>query len=129
MYHELKLLAAVGAGGAIGAIARFAVGRVCDQFWETGFPIATFAVNVVGSFAMGIFSYWLTTQSNSEVLRAFVAVGALGAFTTFSTFSLDVVNLYKDEMLLETAIYVTMSVCLSIIALIVGLTTAKHFLN
>ena len=82
---------AVAAGGAIGAVLRFSVYKVVD----TGFPWATFIVNIVGcilaSFLM--FRYGLDMQST---LRSFIFVGMFGAFTTMSTFSIDTVNLLVD---------------------------------
>ena len=82
---------AVAAGGAVGAVLRFSVYKVVD----TGFPWATFIVNIVGcilaSFLM--FRYGLDMQST---LRSFIFVGMFGAFTTMSTFSIDTVNLLVD---------------------------------
>ncbi len=81
-------IAAVAAGGAIGATLRYAVYKTV----ETGFPWATFVVNIVGcvlaSFLM--FRYGIDMQSG---LRTFLFVGLFGAFTTMSTFSIDTVNL------------------------------------
>lgn len=82
---------AVAAGGAVGAVLRFSVYKVVD----TGFPWATFIVNIIGcilaSFLM--FRYGLDMQST---LRSFIFVGMFGAFTTMSTFSIDTVNLLVD---------------------------------
>ena len=82
---------AVAAGGAVGAVLRFSVYKVVD----TGFPWATFIVNIVGcilaSFLM--FRCGLDMQST---LRSFIFVGMFGAFTTMSTFSIDTVNLLVD---------------------------------
>lgn len=82
---------AVAAGGAVGAVLRFSVYKVVD----TGFPWATFIVNIIGcilaSFLM--FRYGLDMQST---LRSFIFVGMFGAFTTMSTFSIDTVNLLMD---------------------------------
>lgn len=82
---------AVAAGGAVGAVLRFSVYRVVD----TGFPWATFIVNIVGcclaSFLM--FRYGIGMQ---DTVKTFLFVGIFGAFTTMSTFSIDTVNLLFD---------------------------------
>ena len=49
-------------------------------------PLATFIVNVVGCFAIGIVSKWQETRGVSEFWAVFLAVGLLGGFTTFSAF-------------------------------------------
>ena len=87
----MKILLAVAAGGALGAVGRYLVITQVGHWFGTGFPLGTIVVNVLGSFAMGLLIesaalFW----SPSQELRALLAVGVLGAFTTFSTFSMDV---------------------------------------
>ncbi len=129
---EAKLFALVGAGGALGAMARFAVGRLGVALWGAGFPWGTLLVNIVGSFLMGLFVHWAAlrpeTAAASSSARLFFAVGLLGAFTTFSTFSLDVVTLFRDRHIGLGAGYIGASVLLSIGALIAGLEAARRFL-
>lgn len=78
----------VGTGGAIGAVARHWVG-----LWLSSdrFPWATLAVNVVGSFLLGL----ATFAGVSESTAFLVGVGICGAFTTFSSFSVETVHLYE----------------------------------
>lgn len=76
----------VGAGGFLGAIARFLVNT-----WVTGryghqFPWATFAINVSGSFFLGLLMTLFLARVVSDPWRLLLAVGFLGAYTTFSTF-------------------------------------------
>ena len=76
----------VGAGGCLGAIARFLV-----HTWVTGrygpqFPWATFAINVSGSFLLGLLMTLFLARIVSDPWRVLLAVGFLGAYTTFSTF-------------------------------------------
>lgn len=80
-------LLAVAAGGALGALARWAVGL--------GVPGApgTFLINVVGCFAIGVLLEIVTSRSTHPLLRPFLATGVLGGFTTFSTFALDAQHL------------------------------------
>ena len=77
----------VGAGGSLGAIARFLIGTWFAERYGSLFPWATFVINVTGSFILG----FIATLLLSHVLinpnwRYFVLIGFVGAYTTFSTF-------------------------------------------
>lgn len=116
----------IGAGGAIGAMARHGVSQIAFRLLGPHFPWGTLAVNVVGSVAMGMLIVWLARHEPQHVaLRAFLTVGLLGAFTTFSAFSLDTVTLYKDRSLSIAAIYLTASVVLSVGGLVGGMLAAR----
>ena len=79
-------LSQVALGGAIGSVLRFVTVSV------VGGPVATFAVNVLGSFLMGVLVVALAQRSH---LSPFLMTGVLGGFTTFSAFSLDALKLYE----------------------------------
>ena len=113
---------AIGAGGALGAMARHGVSRVALHLLGPNFPWGTLTVNAVGSFAMGALIVWLARhEPQTTAIRAFLTVGLLGAFTTFSTFALDAMTLAKDRTLTIAGLYVAASVVLSIGGLIVGM--------
>ena len=117
---------AVGAGGALGAMARHGVSRLALHWFGPQFPWGTLAANVAGSFAMGALVVWLArAEAVAPALRAFLTVGLLGAFTTFSTFALDAVALYKDRTLIIAAAYVAASVALSIGGLVAGMAVMR----
>jgi len=78
----------VGAGGALGAVARFAV---ASRLNRDGAPYGTLAVNAVGSFALGL----LTIGGVGGDAALFFGIGACGAFTTYSSFSVDTVTLWQ----------------------------------
>jgi CrcB protein len=78
----------VGAGGVLGALARYGVGLLLP-----GRTRDTLAVNVLGSFALGALLAGLT--DGSALLAAF-GVGFCGAFTTFSSFAVETVELYES---------------------------------
>ena len=119
---------AVGAGGAIGAMARYGVGTVSLRLLGPNFPWGTLAVNVIGSAAMGLFIAWLVAREpHSSAMRVFIATGVLGGFTTFSTFALDAVTLYREKTLTLAGAYVAASVILSIAGLFAGLAAGKAF--
>ncbi|GAB4377636.1 MAG: hypothetical protein Kow00114_41940 [Kiloniellaceae bacterium] len=123
---QLQLIAAVAAGGALGAVGRYLVVGQVAQWLGHGFPYGTLAVNVVGSFAMGLLVELgaLAWQPSPE-LRAFIAVGFLGAFTTFSTFSMETVLLYERGALVACAAYIVASVVLSVGAFVAGLALVR----
>ena len=76
---------AVALGGAIGSVCRYLVAWAVYSRAPT-LPLATFIVNVVGCFAIGIVSKWQETRGVSELWSLFLTVGLLGGFTTFSAF-------------------------------------------
>ncbi len=120
---------AVGAGGAIGAMARLGVSRVAFHLLGPNFPWGTLVANISGSFAMGLLIIWLSRhEPQSAALRAFLTIGLLGAFTTFSTFSLDVVTLYRDRELMIAGAYLLASVILSVAGLLGGLGIGRQIL-
>ena len=84
----------VGAGGFLGAIARFLVGIWISNRYGSLFPWATIVINITGSFILG----FIATLLFSRVLinpnwRLFVTIGFVGAYTTFSTFEYETAQL------------------------------------
>ncbi len=117
---------AVGAGGFLGAIARYAVGLWIGQRWGRVFPLGTFVINVSGSFIIGLVMTLFTERLMvNPQLRLLVAVGFLGAFTTFSTFELETGNLLRDSEWMLAAMNVVFSVLTGFVALKVGEVIAK----
>ncbi len=126
---QVQVLAAVAFGGALGAVGRYVMVSQVALWTGHGFPYGTLAVNVVGSFAMGLLvELGALVWSPSPELRAFLAVGVLGAFTTFSTFSMETVLLYERGALLQCAGYVGASVVLSVGAFIAALSIVRAVL-
>lgn len=109
----------VGAGGAIGAMARFGVGALAFRLTGPGFPVGVLAVNVIGSFLMGVLVVWLGQRGLSH-LNPFLLTGVLGGFTTFSAFSLEAWTLFERGLTGQAALYVGLSVVLSLGALVLG---------
>jgi CrcB protein len=115
----------VALGGAIGAVLRYLTGiGLVRMFGHTAFPLGVVTVNVVGSFAMGLF-IGLAAHRGLTHLSPFVATGILGGFTTFSAFSLEAVTLYERGALGLAALYVVANVVLSVGALFAGLALSR----
>lgn len=119
----MQALLLVGAGGALGAMARYWVGTLVGHAYRGPFPYATFMVNILGSLIMGLVVGYLArfTPAGQGWLRLFIAVGILGGFTTFSSFSLEAALLIERGNLGLSFVYVLSSVVAGIIALFIGL--------
>jgi len=87
----------VGTGGAVGALLRAIVSSRVDV---EEFPVGTLAVNVLGSFFLGLFTFLSLDQS----ALLFLGTGACGSFTTFSSFSFDTVRLWETGDRLRAAV-------------------------
>lgn len=125
----MKMFLAVALGGAIGAVARYKTVGWIGHIAGHGFPWGTLAVNVVGSFLMGVLiEAGSLRQFLTPELRALLAVGVLGAFTTFSSFALDVAVLWERGETGTTAAYIAASTALSILGLFAGLWTVRQVL-
>ena len=86
---------AVGAGGAIGSMARHGVNIFFAHVLERATPYATASVNLLGSAVIGLLAALIATGRLhlSAEMRTFVFVGVLGGFTTYSSFMLDTFTL------------------------------------
>lgn len=122
----MKLILAIAAGGAVGAVLRHLVNVQTVLWFGSGFPWGTLFVNVAGCFLMGLLvEASALLWSPGPVLRGMIAVGFLGALTTFSSFSLDAAFLYERGALFAAAGYVMASVIFSIGAFFAGLALVR----
>lgn len=122
----MKTLFFIALGGMVGATSRHGVSVLCARLFGHGFPIATLAVNILGSFMMGyLVGYGLHHDGISQNAKLFLMVGCLGSFTTFSTFSLDFVTLFQRGDTWQAGGYLLASVVLSVLGLMAGLMAAK----
>jgi|GEM_PF-118784 len=84
----------VGCGGFIGAALRYICSQVISSIPAGAFPLATFVINMVGSFVMGILSVVLPAFfPGSKEPLLFATTGIVGGFTTLSTLGLETVGL------------------------------------
>lgn len=114
----------VGMGGALGACARYGVGRLLGA---GAWPSATFLVNILGGLLMGLLAGWLAARGGNEGARLFLGVGVLGGFTTFSAFSLEIMLLLEKGAVNLAFAYALLSVILSVAALFAGLWLMRTF--
>jgi fluoride exporter len=87
---------AIGAGGALGAMARHALNAAVQGRYGT-FPVGIFVVNALGCALIGVLAGLMGSGRVpiGEAGRLFLVVGVLGGFTTFSAFSLDTLLLLR----------------------------------
>lgn len=116
----------IGAGGFLGAVARYTISVWIGQNWGRSFPLGTFVVNISGSFFIGlIMSLFAERFMVNPQWRLFLTVGFLGAYTTFSTFEYETGSLLKDGEWLLALMNVILSVVAGFIALKAGELIAK----
>ncbi|MGR3292175.1 MAG: fluoride efflux transporter CrcB [Paracoccaceae bacterium] len=108
----------VAVGGATGAILRYLLGMA------VAFPFGTLAVNVIGSFLMGLAFVGLA-EKGLDRWMPLVMTGLLGGFTTFSAFSLDAFKLYEAGRLGAAGGYVLASLLLSVSALFLAVSLVR----
>ena len=106
----------IALGGAAGSVLRYLM------VLTVGGPLSTAAVNILGSFAIGVLFALL---ANREGWQLFLMTGLLGGFTTFSAFSLDTLKLVEQGQTLQAAAYVVGSVALSLLAVALGVALAR----
>ncbi|MER6995170.1 CrcB family protein [Streptomyces sp. NPDC000410] len=101
-----KVLAAVSAGGALGASARYGVSLFWPSVW------GTFAVNVVGCALIGVLMVLVSERHvvTRPLVRPFLGVGVLGGFTTFSTYALDIAGLLERQQAATALAYAAATV-------------------
>ena len=122
-----KLLLSIAAGGAFGAVGRYVVMTYVGLWLGGHFPYATLAVNLIGSFILGVLIEYMThAWAPAEEIRAFLVIGMLGAFTTFSTFSMDLYKLMEKGNAIGTGLYVTGSVLLCVFGYFLGATLMRQ---
>lgn len=113
-------------GGAVGAAARYHLGRLTLARLGPGYPWGTLAANLLGGLAMGLLVGVLARSDVAqEPWRLLLGVGMLGGFTTFSAFSLETVNMIERGALGGAALYALASVAGSVLALFAGLWIAR----
>ena len=111
-------------GGALGALARWAVAEVVPS---DGLPWATVLVNLTGCLLIGVLYGALARRSPEPAwVRPFVGAGVLGGYTTYSTFAVEVVDLVDDGALLPAAGYLLASVIGGIAAVALGAAAVRR---
>lgn len=108
-------------GGGTGSVLRYCVQTaLSERMLPHSFPWATFTVNLLGSFLIGLF-YALSARFNlSAEARLLLTTGLCGGFTTFSTFSNDGLLMLRQGCYAPFLLYTLLSVAIGIAAVFAG---------
>ena len=122
----MERLAWVCLGGAAGSGARYLLAGWVQRLAGAGFPAGTLAVNLLGSFALGLLMpLGLRTDMLSPTVRVALATGLLGGFTTYSTFSYETMKLLQDGAWGSAALNVSITVGVCLAASFLGVAAAR----
>jgi len=122
-----KTIVFVAIGSAIGGVGRYLMQQFIQKRVDSTFPYGTLYVNLLGCFIIGIV-VGLADKGNilSPQSRIFLAAGFCGGFTTFSSFISENHSMLRDGELLNTFIYISVSVIVGLIATTLGILLIKY---
>lgn len=119
--HDPRELAAIFAGGMLGAVARVALAQAFPHARDA-WPWTTFAVNLAGAMLLG----WAVTRlPAASYRRPFVGIGVCGALTTFSTFQLELLRMLDAGSSALALAYAVASLVGGIAAVRLGIKLAR----
>ena len=119
-------IALIALFGSAGVVSRYFVGEVLSKSFMPALPLGTFAINIVGSFFIGLCAAYSSLRFPiSDEFRLAIMVGFLGGFTTFSTYSLDIVKLFQDGRTLTALLYLMVSPIAGCLAVLAGFGCSK----
>ena len=125
LLRMLKNILLVGLGGAAGSMLRY---LFSVWFKHASFPIATFLVNIIGSFIIGaVFAVALRSEAFANNWRLFLAAGICGGFTTFSAFSYESFLLFQADLWQMAVLYAVLSLIGCLLAVCLGYKASQIF--
>ena len=116
----------IAIGGALGSVARYAVGSTVINRMGTRFPYGTFVINLTACLIIGFFL--AAADQRTEVnpaWRFLIPIGFVGAYSTFSTFEWETFVHLQTGDFLVAALYVSLSVLLGLLAVWLGVVLAR----
>ena len=116
----------VAAGGALGSALRYLVATAALTWLGPSFPWGTLAVNLVGSFLIGVVQQAATEALViGEEARLFLTTGVMGGLTTYSAFSYESARLMQAQAWTTAWIYVLVTTVACIALCLLGIAVAR----
>ena len=116
----------VAAGGAVGAVSRYALTGVAQHFAGARFPLGTLLCNVIGCLIVGVLGFFMWDRQVLTVhQRLLLVTGFLGGLTTFSSFGYETISMTRDSDWVMAGLNVAASVLLSLAAVWAGWSAAR----
>lgn len=117
----MATVAAIAAGGSLGALARYGIDVGIERRADALFPWSTFAVNLSGCFLVGVLIGALVDRHHTpEWVRVGLVVGFCGAYTTFSTFAQETLGLVEERVAALALLNAVGSIVIGVLAVFVG---------
>lgn len=124
----MATIAAIAAGGSLGALARYGIDVGIEQRADAVFPWSTFLINLSGCFLVGVLIGGLVDRHHApEWLRLGLVVGFCGAYTTFSTFAQETLGLVEERVAALAVLSAAGSIVLGVLAVFVGERAGRAF--
>ncbi|GAC1386253.1 MAG: fluoride efflux transporter CrcB [Ginsengibacter sp.] len=120
----MKLIIAVGVGSFIGGILRYLISIFIQN--KITFPYATFVVNIIGCFLIGMVFAAYAKNIVTDDWRLFLATGVLGGFTTFSAFSYESFSMMRSGLFVNAVLYISLSIIIGLLATFMGYSLLKN---
>lgn len=122
----MRTLLLVFIAGGAGSLTRYLISKMMAQCNVLQFPFATFTVNILGCFLIGLISISASRLHWNDDIRLMLTVGFCGGFTTFSTFCNEGLTLLKNGNFTTFVIYTVTSIALGILATTAGYILGKE---
>jgi fluoride exporter len=116
----------IAMAGALGTLSRYLVSAGAGRLLGPRYPYGTFAVNVIGSFALGFaMALFISRGHLDSHLRMALTIGFLGGFTTYSSFAYETVTLVEGQRLAAAAGYVALTLIVAALACYAGMAAGR----
>lgn len=128
----MRQILIVAAGGSLGAVSRYAVNGLMQRWLPPGghpggFPAATFTVNAVGCFLIGLIMAFVAGKPEFRDLQLLLVTGFLGGLTTFSAYGYETVELLSERNVRMAVLSMAGNVVVGLAAVWVGRTIGRQF--
>lgn len=121
----MKSMLLVGLGGGIGSVLRYGLSLWIGKYYQGIFPVATFAVNISGSFIIGLLIGLLDIHPADSGLKYLFMIGFCGGFTTFSAFAAENLSLLHSGNSITAMVYMVACIAASILAVWSGIVLVR----